>query len=531
MSGYIKTPDGRLLDPITKSVQGFLDGSGQEQIGVGGTAGSGISIANGVVSVSSQFKRQTSQIFPTVQVMFDGDSKSDEPKEAIKWLTCFQPYDIELNYSNAGTAAVGAAQWTNSIGVGGSQSNGTSTTTPATNNTSLTSTVRLANMALNVGNAIASGYAVDMVLTIGVNDIGASVSPETVIANVIKYHNAFRTAGGRHLILMNVDPTAGSTAATISLNTAYRQYCRSVPDAIFADTTPYFLDTTSSIYTSVGNGNRATVSGVLRDGVGAGLHCSGYGRYAKRLALQPAVQQLYRKKPFALTGPSDVYNASTAPRGNVHGAQGRFTAIGGTNSGAATFVGTPPLGWATQDDTSTAGLTMTWTVTTNSALDTLTGSTGSPVVRLVISGTPTVAANGVVSGTVGVWEFLLKRDAVTTYPANCSVEHSMLMYMNSTTGLHSFTFNSNQVNFGNLTTLGVANSNGLGEYDRCVASVIPNFTGFFQLDGVSHNTTNTPGTILNAFRFGGAVNGVVNISIDFICATNRILTALPAASA
>lgn len=309
---------------------------------------------------------------PHAKLMVDGDSKRHEPAVAARWVN----------------ARISLECWIGShdFGAGGSTS-GTQATT------GLTNASRMGAMQTAVATETAAGWTVDMLLTIGTNDVSAGSSSEAVLANLRRYHDAFRAAGGRCLILMAIDPRNGIDAAAtrrlIAINRGYADYCTAVPDAIFCDTTAWWLDPVaagSTAFTPIGAAG-GTAFAMTQDG----LHGSAYGSYRKQFALAPIMQALYRPRPSIGVVPGDVYNVSDAIRGNILGTGGRTVALGGTsnlaNNGTGTSSGTPPSGW-TADGTLSGSLSVAFSVENCAALEQLSGSDGWQTVRLAFSGTP-----------------------------------------------------------------------------------------------------------------------------------------------
>jgi len=307
---------------------------------------------------------------PFVQLWADGDSKAMEPINGAAWVLAKEPMEVYTGRS---------------FGIGGS---GTGTTTSPNG---LLVPARMAVIVAALEAAVAAGTIVDVVLTAGTNDAGnGTISPEEAIANIRAYHNALRAAGLRYLLLMSIDPRVGSSgAAIVSANRAYADYCETVPDAIFVDTTPWLLDPASTTHSPIGADTGAVWS-VTADG----LHCSPYGCYRKQFALSPILRTLYRPRAFEGISKVSIYNASTSPRGNILGTNGRFTTIGGTDSytknDTSSVTGTPPASF-TASGTLSGDVALTYSVEDCAALGDYFGGDW-PCVRVALAGTPTANA-------------------------------------------------------------------------------------------------------------------------------------------
>lgn len=305
-----------------------------------------------------------------IRVVTDGDSKGDEPRMALRWLKSFSPFFADLE--NGAQLNVGGSNTSNAATYG------------------LTNSARIAAMTAAVAANTAAGYVTDLYLTIGTNDATANTSPETIVTNVGIYYDAFVAAGGRNLILMSIDPrTLGNAAGSIATNRAYEDFCLFRKNAFFCDTTPYWLDPAITTDFAPIGGSAGLAGAYTRDG----LHASGLGMYNKRLALNNIVNALYVKRTLKPISKMDVWGLTTAQRGNMLGANGRFTAMGGTNSiTGGTVTGTPPLGW-TVAGALDVGVACTFSVGASSLLNTYTGLTGNNCVNVALTGTATTAGS------------------------------------------------------------------------------------------------------------------------------------------
>ncbi|SNS16544.1 hypothetical protein SAMN06295912_10268 [Sphingomonas laterariae] len=430
---------------------------------------------------------------PAARLMVDGDSKRGEAVTAARWVNARTPIE----------ATIGS----HDLGVGGS-------TTATQASTGLTNATRMATMQATVAAQVASGWAVDMLMTIGTNDIVlAGLTPETVLANLRKYHNAFRAAGGRFLILMAVDPRTGldATAARkfIALNRAYADYCTAIADAIWCDTAAWWLDPASTSFAPVGGATGAAF-GMAADG----LHGNAYGAYRKQYALGPILQALYRPR---LRGPlygGDSFNTADAVRGNILGTNGRMVALGGTNSitlsGSGSVSGTPPAGW-TATGTLTGDLGLSFAVAGCPPLDAYAGSAGWQAVRLTFNGTP--SATG---------QIVLTRNVVLPEQGAAPMAGSLLVNANALAGCHGIYLASVNTNPIGRIDLGAAGT-------PTAADQLPQMDGLLGLDLALVPTGNlNSGVSINIRWLGGvAMSG----SIDLIGATWRRADAPPAAAA
>jgi len=341
-----------------------------------------------------------STIIPRALLITDGDSKAFEPLQGFVWWLANNPKKVELGI-NLGQGGTGSGSNLNGI------------LTPS----------RLALMASTVAAGIAAGQPVDLFLAIGIND---TISPETTVTNVRTYADAFKTAGGRWLFIMSVDPVTNGLAPRLAINAGYVDLAASRTFIRFIDNTPQWLDfSAATTFDPIGAAAPAAYGSVTRDG----LHASGYGIFLKGNSVGAAVGNLYPDEPVFPLSPADVFNNSTAPRGNMIGANGRMLALGGTNtSTGGTVVGTPPLGWTLQGTVS--GLTVTFTTTTSTALQTKLNLSIAPAcVRMAFSGLATADASMQLTTTGSV---------VIGSPGTGRMESALLAYANAMTNFQNF---------------------------------------------------------------------------------------------
>ena len=345
--------------------------------------------------------------FPMTQLWGDGDSKGGEGLGAFTWAVARLNLDLWVGGK--------------SFSVGGS------TTANGTSPLGLTNATRLATITSAIEAATTAGEIVDIVLTIGTNDVGLSAIPsETTIANVKIYHDAIRNAGCRYLFLMSIDPRSGLTATKQAMinstNKAYEDYCRRVSDAFYVDTIGYLIDPTSTTFGPIGGDTGGTFA-ISADG----LHCSGYGIYRKSFAVEGVAQWLYRARPLEILATGNAYNTSTSIRGNILGSGGRFLAIGGTDAFVKTdtssVTGTPPATFRT-DGTLNGDTSLVYTVSTCDALGEMFGGTW-PCVNVALAGTPASSTNIQIAG----------RFAAFTFPAGTRMRGRALVNLKSVTGL------------------------------------------------------------------------------------------------
>lgn len=432
---------------------------------------------------------------PYAKLMVDGDSKREEPVGAARWVNARTPLECWIG--------------SNDFGAGGSTS-GTQASTGLTNAT------RLGNMQSTVAAQTDAGWTVDMLLTIGTNDVAAGTQPETVLANLRRYHDAFRAAGGRCLIVMAIDPRNAIDAAAsrrlIAINRGYADYCNVIADAVFCDANPWWLDPAAAGGTSLTpiGGSGGTAFAVTSDG----LHGSAYGAYRKQFALAPILQALYRPRPRIPILPADVYNAADAIRGNILGTNGRMVSLGGTssltNSGSGTISGTPPSGW-TAEGTLGGDLSVTFSVEDCPALDALTGSSGWQAVRLTFTGTPAA------SGSLTLRRFVSQPQLNAT-PMLASV----LFNANALTGCHGLQLST--ANVSPAMTCYLGGSGTLAAADR-----LPVLDGLLGIEQPLVPSSNSNSGLVVGVRWLGGVP--LSGSVDVIGACWRRADPLPAAAA
>lgn len=434
---------------------------------------------------------------PFAKLMVDGDSKRGEPVAAARWANARTPLDVAIG--------------THDFGTGGSTSGTTATT-------GLTNATRIAAMQAAVATESAAGTVCDMLLTIGTNDIGLNgTAPETVIANVRRYHNLFRAAGGRFLIIMAMDPRTGLSAAqarqAVALNHGYADYARAFPDAIFCDATPWWLDPAAGNVSHLPIG---AATGAAFAMAADGLHANAYGCYRKQHALAPLLQAIYRPRPRHPLHGADAFNASDAPRGNILGANGRMVSLGGapsfTNSGTGTISGTPPAGW-TGSGTLTGDVALSFAGVTSPALETYAGSSGWQAVRLTLSGTPT--ASGGIS---------LARNVVLAAQGSTPMLGTMLAHCNALTGCFGLTLTTVNVT---PTATGYLGSSATPA-SLVAADQLPGLDGLHGIDIAVTPTSNSNSGLSFGLRWLAGVP--LSGSIDLIGAVWRRADALPAAA-
>lgn len=401
---------------------------------------------------------------PSPTALFDGDSKSGEPQVALRWLLSRVPMDVVVG---------------GNIGVGG--------TGTGSSGSGLTSSARLASMAATVASAAAAG-PVDMFLTIGTNDLGIA-NADTVVANVKTYAAAFFAAGGRYLVLMGVDPRTLGSNMIPSINAGYRTLSLADPNILYCDTGPAWQNYSSTEPL----GTAGASGGVTTDG----LHGSYFGNFRKQFAIEGVCRRLYRPREVSVFRPNDTYSLTARPRGNIVGANGRFTALGGTNSATnGTVNGTPPLGWTLSGDL--RGLTVTFTTRNSTKLKAALGAFSDiPVVNMAFSGTVTGGTSRPQLGSSAIYS-----DTTASAP----FESEFLGYFDNLSGIVGsalFVSNLNQVNaaIGVVTTSTVTADATLPTLD--------------QLCWLSHRAAGTTnGMFFNqqfCFREGEVVSGSVDL--------------------
>lgn len=432
---------------------------------------------------------------PYAKLMIDGDSKCNEPVIAAYWVNARTPIDCWIG--------------SNSFGVGGS-----TTGTQAT--TGLTNATRLSGMQATVAAEVAAGWTVDMLLTIGTNDVVLSdYSSETVLANLRRYHDAFRAAGGRFLIVMAVDPRTGLNAAltrkVVALNQGYADYCRARPDALFCDPSPWWLDPAGGAAAFAPLGGSAGTPFAM---TGDGLHGGAYGAYRKQFALAPILQAIYRPRPRIPLYPGGAYDSGDTIRGNILGPEGRTAAMGGsngiTNSGSGSVSGAPPAGWSA-DGTLTGDLSIGFSVATCQPLADLTGTNGWPVVRMTFSGTP--AASGDVT---------LRRFVALAQLNATPMLASALIGANALTGCHGLYLSTINVSPVANAYLGTAGTIG-------IIDQLPALDGLIGIDQPVLPTSNINSGLMLGIRWRAGVP--LSGSIDLIGACWRRSDPIPAAAA
>lgn len=380
------------------------------------TAGAGDTGKAGGDKINRNFARldQRSHRFAPVYAMFDGDSKGQEPLQALRWLRAFD--GVELR--EAGT----------DLNVGGSD-------TSARRTTDYTHPTRLGILQTTLNAHTAAGRVIDYYLTIGTNGVAALDSPTQMMADVRKVHEQYlRTQPCfRYLFLFSVDPRTGSNGTTSqsvihTLNRLYERYALANSwDVIFVDTNSVLVDPASAL----GNPLATTM--------GDGLHCNAYGNFKKQGALRRAgVASLYRNKPFRSLTQAAAEGTGNTTGGNMI-AKGRVVAMGGggslTNTGTGTVTGTAPDG-ASLSGSIDGNVSVAFTATT---VDVTTDNNliprGSwPCVRISVSGTA-VAKNTI---TIQMTKF------GSTIVGGETVNIGGLINLNAATGVAGIYMTSNQ---------------------------------------------------------------------------------------
>lgn len=430
---------------------------------------------------------------PFVELWADGDSKAGEPARAAQWVIAKDPREVSI---------------TQNFGVGSSQSSA------AASPLGLTNATRMATIAAALNAAVAAGSTVDIVLTIGTNDISTGGMPETIVANVRKYHNHIRANGARFLILMAIDPRTGLTGTTarslVATNRAYADYCQTVPDAIFCDATGWWQDPASTAFAPIGGATGGAFA-MAADG----LHANAYGVYSKQFALAPIFQALYRPRSIEVLSAADTFDAADALRGNILGANGRFLAMGGTNSfsvtGSGAVTGTPPAG-TSGNGTLDGSVSLAYSAQNNPNLAAMFGSANWPCVRVALSGTPATSAVIQLAGRF-----------VGFPQANATpMIGRALIACTGVTGLAAIYTQTQNVSPSASATLGVSGT-------PVASDRLPQLDGLFSIDFFTVPTSNiNSGLNLIVRTMAGVALGG---SIDLIGIDWRRWDAVPAASA
>lgn len=428
---------------------------------------------------------------PIVQLWADGDSKAHEGAEAAQWAIAKDPREVWI---------------TRNFGEGGSNT-GTGSSPP-----SLTNPGRMAIIGDALLTATAAGSIVDVIITIGTNDVMlAGYKSETIVANIRKYHDHIRSRGARYLILMAIDPRVGlsasSAAKVIATNRAYADYCESVSDAFFVDPSGWWIDPASALYAP-----RGGATGAAGSMAADGLHANANGIYAKQFAIAPILQMLYRPRALEVLSAGDSYDPVDSIRGNILGAGGRFVAMGGTNNitGGGGVTGTPPFDCRNAGELS-GSAALAYSTANCGALATKFGATW-PVVRATLSGTPST------SGGIN----LVGRNAWFEEGGTRPMIGRALLSCNGLTGIAGFSLLSQNISPPMAINLG--RGDGI-----VLADQLPQLDGLISIDLFVVPATNIhSGLNLYANFIGGVPLGG---SVDLIGIDWRRWDAIPAAAA
>jgi lysophospholipase L1-like esterase len=347
---------------------------------------------------SSGTAAATPAVIPRALILSDGDSKAPEPLQGFVWWLANNPKKVEFGAN---------------YGVGGTGSDSTN---------GILKPSRLATVTAAIAAGVAAGQPVDMFLTIGINDV---ITPEATITNVKTYADAIKAAGVRWLFIMSVDPQTGSTAAKLAINAGYADLAASRTFIRFIDNSPQWLDFSAATTFDPIGASGGAYGAVTYDGT----HASGYGNFLKGTSVGAAIGSLYPDEVVFPVSKADVFNNSTAPRANMLGANGRFLALGGTQSATGgTVTGTPPLGWTFQGALS--GLVVTFTTTTSTALQTRLGLSAAPAcVRMTFSGT---------AGADVSMQLITSASVVISSPGTGRMMSGILAYANAMTNFQNF---------------------------------------------------------------------------------------------
>lgn len=189
---------------------------------------------------------------------------------------------------------------------------------------------RLSAMTTRIAAVKDTGRPVVVILNIGMNGTAS-----TLIADVRKAWNTYRTAGADQLIIMSVDPSSGAykmtpalAAVKIGNNAGLAEFARQNSHEVqFSDASPFLLkndiNASDDVYPPLGDANN-TVGSTTYDGI----HGTGFGAFRKA---RPLVECLARVTPPA--PPSRIISPyATGARGNLMGSAGRMSQGGGQSS-------------------------------------------------------------------------------------------------------------------------------------------------------------------------------------------------------
>lgn len=413
----------------------------------------------------------------TVAIVSDGDSKSQESIEGLIWASAQQPLDFA---------------WFRHIGQGGSVSSDS-----AASPSGILSAARQTDLVNAIAAAKAAGHrSVDVFLTIGTND--NTLTAEQTIANVKLYYDAFVAAGGRLLWVWGIDPTtggAGTTARAWATNAGYQDMARTRTQMVYVSPERYWLDPANAGYTPIGQATNA-VGAVTYDG----LHGSVFGMLQKGKAILPLAERAFRRREhFDSLSSGGAWGASF-PRGNILGAQGRFRALGGTNSATGgTVTGTPPDGWALTGTLN--GLNVTFTAESSAAAAAALGLPAPlPVVRCAFGGTPTANTT-----------FNLNRTFTSTGAISPGrMVHELLAYAEGITGMTGVDHQSIRVSANPRDNATMSARIGVLVSNIRDADALPAFTGLLHAREAHDNTASNNQVQSNLrvmFRSGIAASG------------------------
>lgn len=446
---------------------------------------------------AQQFAQNTSH-----QFFIEGDSKAQVGGGSgatgyVMWALARYPADIIYDYATANLAIYGGTSDGTNVTQGNDAYGGTK-------NSGMLTAQRLARCYAQI--ALGCDMAI---LQVGTNDLATVTDDVTIIGNVLKWHNLMRGAGLKRLILMSLDPRAGSSATVQGINASHNralaEYARRNADVTFIDTSGITLIADASGY--------LPASGVMVDGV----HETAATNYKKAGLLGPVLQQLAPPKSMRTLVP-ELYNATSARWASIPpasgGANGRFAGTGGTRT-TVNSTGSASTGWEFMGGD--AGLTTT--VTGDVActyLNNLYGRSDFLAKRITVSGTP--GANTYVGGR------FLSGTTFSNFTAGVdTVGHAFAVQCNSLVGCWGIGTYL-QANTGAISAWGKA-----GNY--LSTSVLPTLDGFYHVERPSPTLLPAGITSLNAwwelyFAAGVPVSG----SFDLISFNLRKIST-PAAAA
>lgn len=215
-------------------------------------------------------------------------------------------------------------------------------------------------------------------LEIGTNDTAApTAAMDATFLNVRDAYEALRANGLKHLVVCSILPRANLSVSCNAYNQSIRQWARTTPGVHVLDLSAYMVDDASATGDPLG-GTAGAAGAMSHDG----LHPSAVFGRAAADAVTACLDDLgiARTLPRGV-GQKEIYNASTAPGGNLLGTKGSFVGTAGTLlSGGGGASGSIASGWLV--NTSDAELTAAF------SKDTLVDARGqSHVAQLVTFGT------------------------------------------------------------------------------------------------------------------------------------------------